>query len=160
MTCERESLRARRAQNAAVTLLLVMIATTATLVYLLFLEEPFLSYRNLPFPALEPDVQQGRPIPLRVVRCNSTDRQQTYTITRSLQSLDTAEYVVLPESVVQLAPGCTESISLANRVPLEVKPGSYRVIGVADVRGTLRTHRVEWYSLPFRVIERREAAWP
>lgn len=143
------------ATKLAIASLAVMVSVTLVFVYLLFFEKPYLSYTNLPFDVLEPEVEQGALIPLRVVRCNDSNKTQAYTLARSLQNLDAGDYVVLQDSLVQVAPGCAESISLANRVPAEVKPGTYRVIGLAEVDGTLRSHKVFWYSKPFRVVRKQ-----
>jgi hypothetical protein len=146
----------KSSEKFAATSLAVMASLTLAFVYLLFFEEPYLTYTNLPFDVLEPEVAQGGLITLKVARCNSTSQTQTYTLARSLQNLDAGDYVVLQDSLVQVQPGCTEAVSLANKVPAEVTPGLYRIIGLAMVDGTIRSHKVFWYSKPFRVVRSKQ----
>jgi hypothetical protein len=126
-------------------------AVSGIVVYLLLFEPPPLTYTNLPFPVLAPVVMPGDKVPLRIKRCNSTDRMLLATLTRTLENLDRREFVSMQSTVTPIQPGCTESTSLTNHVPLETPPGAYRVVGVAQVPGTLKTHYVTYYSAPFIV---------
>lgn len=141
-----------RTTTFAGVLLAALISMMLWVGWLLFLEPPWLSYRNLPFEVQAPTARPGELVPLHVVRCNATDAVQTYAIARSLENLDTGQYFVLPESLVQIRPGCHDETSLANRVPANgVPPGRYRIIGMAEIQGTLRTMHVPWWSRPFEV---------
>lgn len=118
---------------------------------------PFLSYKNIPFPPQLSKVPAGQTIPLFVHRCSSADKRMTYNMTRTLYPVngigtDRGPYV-MPEAVVQIEPGCHQEISLINRIPSEVAPGRYYIVGLAAIQGTIRTVYVEWTSQPFDVTE-------
>jgi hypothetical protein len=135
--------------------LVSMAAINWTLVYHFFYQEPYLTYRNLPFPPLQETVKAGHIMPVRVVRCNSDSMPRTYTITRSLEPIDSPmpRYYVLESQTIRIKPGCTDETSLANKLPEDVTPGKYRLIGQAEINMGLRTHQVEWTSEPFEVVE-------
>lgn len=117
-----------------------------------FLEPPFLSYRNLPFPSERPVVLAGQPIPLRVVRCNGDTKTRNYLISHRLIRLDAAQPpTILTAGSVSIEPGCTSETSKANVVPADQEQGHYFVEGFAEVNGTIRTHSIHWYSEPFYV---------
>lgn len=122
------------------------------MVYFVAFEQPYLSYQNLPFPPQVPLVRAGEIVPLLVRRCSSAHKAQTYTMARSLQSMDSNRWIVLPDMTVRAEPGCTEGISLINAIPRETPPGHYRVIGLAEIQGTVRTMHVPWLSGEFAVV--------
>jgi hypothetical protein len=118
-----------------------------------FLEPPFLSYRNLPFPVQDPRVRAGTPVLLQVIRCNGDTKTRTYLISHRLIRVDVMEPpTILPAGPVSLEPGCTREVSAANTIPTGTAPGLYVVEGFAEVSGTWRTHSIRWYSEPFQVI--------
>jgi hypothetical protein len=115
-------------------------------------EEPWLSYRNLPFEVAIPVVRPGEVIPLRVKRCNAEKTPQIYSIARTLENVRTGRQYVMPDSIVQLKPGCTEAISLANVVPPDVPFGRYKLNGLSQVQSSFRIHFIGWTSHEFEVI--------
>jgi hypothetical protein len=139
--------------NPVATLLLVsMIVVVGFYQWLFFFEPPWLSYKNVPFPPRQMQVQAGQPVALRVIRCNSDKFAHVYTVSRGLESLETGQFAVLPDTVVQIRPGCSDETSLANVIPPETAKGKYRIVGIAEIQATFRSIRVEWQSQPFEVI--------
>lgn len=139
----------------AIFLVGMMFAAVSLLIYFLYFEEPWLSYGNIPFPILKTPVHFGEVAPMTVVRCNSSDRPHTYTLSYSIENLDTGHFTAVPPVIVMAEPGCHAATSLANVLPEsspEVPPGHYRTVGLSEVNGTLKTFEVEWYSQPFEVI--------
>lgn len=124
--------------------------------YFLLLERPYLSYRNLPFPVVAQPVRPGDTVSLNVARCNSDRIPHNYATTHSVQNLDTGVVLLLPDVEVMILPGCTIGESRINKLPDHLFPGRYRVYGMAEVRGTLRTHYIDWYSEPFTVLPERK----
>lgn len=130
-----------------------MLALLLTLIWGGFLERPYLSYGNLPFPVLTPRVKPGEPVLLEVLRCNSDDRQRVYGMGRTLVPLDSrGPSYVLPAGAASIDPGCNTSVSAVNVIPLGVPPGRYYVQGSAEINGSLRTFVLHWASQPFEVI--------
>lgn len=138
---------------SAVSFIALLCAMLTFMVYVLFVEKPFLTYENLPFPPQLMVVKPGEPVPLKVVRCNSSRRTQDYLTTHTMVGIENKLMIVLPDVRVTLSPGCQEGISLLNRVPDNVPAGTYQLFGTAEVRGTVRTHYVNWSSEPFYVME-------
>jgi len=116
--------------------------------------EPWLSYKNVPFPALSNIVRQGEPVPLRVIRCNAMDTPQIYTVARTLEHVRSGRQFVLPDSIVKLEPGCTDETSLVNVVPRDpsMPLGTYRVLGLSQIQSEFRIRFVGWSSEEFEVI--------
>jgi len=135
-------------------LLAMMISFTAWIVYLFLLEPPPVTYTNLPFPTASAKVNPGEVIPLKIRRCSSQDKIILATLTRTLENMEYRDFVSLPSTITQIQPGCTENISHTNRVPENIQPGVYRVVGVAEVAGTLRNHNVVYFSEPFVVTNK------
>lgn len=133
-------------------ILLSLSALMGTAFYYVIFEEPWLVYRNIPFPATAQGVRAGEVVPIRVSLCNTSGKAQRYSIARSLQEVNTGALIYMVDLLIPSLPGCRESTSLAHIVPKEVPPGRYRLIGQSEIQGTLRTFRVDWASQPFEVI--------
>ena len=67
-----------------------VVSLSATLVYLLYFEPPFLSYQGLPF-QVEGPARPGESVKLIVTRCNSSDKTRDYELSHWLQNIDTNE---------------------------------------------------------------------
>ena len=136
----------------APVMLSIMASGLAALFYFLFLEQPYVVYRNVPFPAMAQKVNAGEVIPVRVSICNNASKPHQYTVARSLQEVNTKALIYMSDVLVSGVPGCFEAISLAHTVPKETPAGTYRIIGQTRIEGTLRTFRVDWLSQPFEVV--------
>lgn len=139
-------------KHIALTMVSLMFVTVAMIFYFLFIEEPYLEYRNLPFPPTVEQVHAGEIIPLRVEHCNNSKKNKTYSTTHALQNIRTKEILLLPDVIVRIDPGCADVVSLINKVPLEVLPGRYQIYGTAEIRGVLKDFYVDWHSQEFDVI--------
>ena len=131
-------------------------SAVATLVYLLYFEPPFLSYKGLPF-QVEGPARPGESVKLIVTRCNSSDKPRDYELSHWLQNINTINTKETPTplpagKVPVIKPGCWTSRSAMNVVPAGTPPGIYRVGGAGQAEGTLRTVPVEWYSEWFEVL--------
>ena len=131
------------------TLLLMLL--TATYVYSTWLERPYLSYDNLPFPALS-KAEPGKRLAIQVGRCSSSNVTETYKTTHGIRNEVTGQSIVLPSVSVAIKPGCMLEISKINVVPEEAKPGFYSFYGVSQVRGLMTMHEVPWNSETFEVL--------
>jgi hypothetical protein len=132
-----------------ITLMAVLLAGLGWMAYI---DKPYLTYNNLPFPTLLQQVRAGEVIPLRVERCNSDSEPHTYNTTHAVEEIDKHTYTIMPDVRILISPGCTSSTSLVNRLPPNLPPGRYRVFGTAEVHGVIRMHNVEWHSQPFQVV--------
>ena len=132
---------------------LFIAGVTATVVYLLYFEPPFLRYKGLPF-TVEGPARIGESVKLIVTRCNDSDKPQDYELSHWLERVGSADSpTVLPTTPVPpIKPGCQTGKSAANVIPAGTPPGWYRVGGAGKAKGVLRTVAVEWYSEPFEVI--------
>jgi hypothetical protein len=144
----------KQATLAAATIA-TMIGTTATFVYFMLFEPPPVEYVNLPFPVQDDGVtlRPGDVVPMRIKRCNRTDQILLITAARTFENIDRRDFIAMPATVTQVAPGCTENVSIVNRLPKDAPPGTYRVVGMASMPGRLRTHNVVFFSEPFQVVE-------
>lgn len=120
-------------------------------IYFIFFEQPFLSYRNLPFPVITKAVKPGEAVQMVVSRCNSESITRISRVASVLVGPD-AE-VILPVTDAPILPGCSSSVSAVNVIPPGTPPGRYMLRGYGEVIGTFRTHMVEWESQFFDVIE-------
>lgn len=145
-------LLSKRPKLLAALMLSLMGVAMLALFYFLFLEQPYLVYRNVPFPAVAQKVRAGEVVPLRVSLCNNAPEPHQYTVSRSLHEVNTKAVIYMAAILVPGVPGCIEAISLAHTVPKEAPPGTYQVIGQTQVEGTLRNFRVDWLSQPFQVV--------
>lgn len=139
--------------NALVfTLLLLCTLLLFSYFYSAYLEEPYLSYKEMPFAVPSP-VYAGGPAVSHVVRCNSTKTTKQYTTTRGFQKMGGNQPpIILPSIDLSLEPGCEPAISRINIVPDGTVPGYYRFVGVASVQGLLSWHQVPWGTDFFQVI--------
>ena len=120
--------------------------------YSAYLEEPYLSYKEMPFAVTGP-VYAGGPAVSHVIRCNSTLKTKQYTTTRGFQKMGGNQPpTLLPSLDLTLEPGCEPAISRINIVPDGTLPGYYRFVGVARVQGLLSWHEVAWGTNFFEVI--------
>lgn len=130
----------------------MVIACAALLGWALFLEKPFLTYENLPFPPQIQKVRPGEVMPLVVRRCNSASSVRFYDVTHELRRVDRPEPPrIMKGERVKIDPGCRQGLSTVNEVPLDTPPGVYIAAGLGIVEGTVRTFAVPWYSQPFEV---------
>ena len=125
----------------------------AILAYLRFFQPAFLSYSDLPL-KVEGPARPGEAVKLIVVRCNSSDRPQSYEVSRWFKCVGNDQLpAVLPAGKVPpIEPGCNPMRSDLNVVPIGTKPGWCQVGGFGIVKGTLRTIEVPWYSEWFEVL--------
>lgn len=139
--------------KTAATIVGALFGCVVLMLYGLFLERPFLTYENLPFPPQYKQVRPGEVIPLMVRRCSSSRQTQVYSVTHSLESADTNTLSVIlpPNEHVSIPPGCTTSLSLINRIPKEVPPGHYRIAGRARVDSLFGERWIPWFSEVFEV---------
>lgn len=114
-------------------------------------ERPYLSYSNLPFPAV-PTVRAGEAVELTITRCSRSRSRRSYLTTHVLRNEASGLVALLPEVLVDIEPGCISSLSRINVVPASTAPGWYTVSGQARVDGLVVTHHVAWASTPFQVL--------
>lgn len=122
--------------------------------YFAYLQPPFLSYANLPFPVLNAMVRPGEPVRLSVQRCNSDSVTRIYGVSHLMVPVKPAgerKPIVLPASQTSIEPGCHESVSAINVVPPSTPPGLYVIEGYGEAQATLRAVSVRWVSQPFEV---------
>ena len=126
---------------------------SVTLIYLRYFQPAFLSYPELPL-KVEGPVRPGEVVKLIVVRCNNSDRAQSYEVSRWFKCAGGSRLpVVLPAGrVPPIEPGCAPARSELNVAPIDTKPGWCKVGGFGIVKGTLRTIEVPWESEWFEVI--------
>lgn len=121
-------------------------------VYSKFIEEPYLSYKNVPFTVVGTAVPGG-PATAPVVRCSTSDKTESYKTTRNFQKMGANQpAIILPSIDVTVEPGCEPAISRINIVPDNTLPGWYRFFGVAGVQGLVVEHKVAWGTSFFEVV--------
>lgn len=122
--------------------------------YSVFLEEPYLSYGNMPFP-VEGKIIAGQPVVYPVIRCNSRPTAQTYQTTRNLERMGMGQVSApLPSIEVSIEPGCNPAIVRMNIVPESTPAGFYMVHGKVIAKGLFFEHIVIWNSGIFEVISK------
>jgi hypothetical protein len=136
----------------AVCFVALILGGLGAIGWLYVFEQPYLEYRNIPFPITDNPVRAGDSVPLTVSRCSRASTPRTYTLTHSLENIKTHAVVLLPETQSYIQPGCSIGLSSLHTVPKGTPTGRYRVYGLAEVRTSFRTHYVEWYSQEFDVI--------
>ena len=131
--------------------MLVSVSVGAGLYF--FFEPPFLSYRELPFPTKFPAVRRGEVMPILVTRCSTADSTRTYGIAHKFVPVgwDGVE-VTMKAEFASIEPGCGPTWSEINQTSKTMQPGTYRIVGVSDAKGTVRNYAVEWWSVPFEVL--------
>lgn len=142
----------------ALIITLVIGVIVAGNFYFLFFEKPWLRYMNIPFPALATYGKPGHAMPIHIKRCNDDSMPHVYSIASSFERVtkpgETRDAMTLQSVMVQIMPGCSEADSIVHTIPLDTPPGIWRVVGVSEVQGVLRSHLVEWYSVPFEVRDK------
>ncbi len=116
-----------------------------------YLEPPYLSYGNVPFPVLTPVVKAGETVVLDILRCNRDTRPHTYVTARQLVRTD-GTITALPAATVWLQPGCETGRSAINVIPKETPPGKYRVFGWTEITDRIFPTTMEWSSDVFEVV--------
>ena len=134
------------------TSIILVAAVTLILGWLYYIDKPYLSYTNLPLPTGD-IVGSGKEIPLLVERCSTSDKPEKYSMTINIRNELTKEAYLLPSTDSAILPGCQRANSKLHFVPTEVPPGVYTLWGIATVQGTVRDHKVIWYSEPFEVTK-------
>ena len=119
--------------------------------YSTWLEKPYLSYVNMPFPVMS-KAEPGQRIAIQVARCSTSNVTEAYRTTHGIRNEVTHQNIILPSIEVTIKPGCLLEISKINVIPEEAKPGFYSFYGVAKVRGLMTTHDVPWNSETFEVL--------
>jgi hypothetical protein len=137
------------------TTAVLVTASSAMMVWFCVGEEPWLAYTNSPFPqTLKQPVKPGDAVSLSIGRCNTDSRTHTYLFAHALISLDSARPdVVLESGVATVKPGCHLDEARANVLPVTTRPGKYKIGGVTEVNGTLRSFAVPWSSESFEVAQ-------
>ena len=148
--------RYSRPMLIAYVITLSIAAAVSVIFYFLFFEKPYLSYTNVPFPTLHSSAMPGQVMPIHVARCNSDSISHVYEVTRTLERVATglnqpSDYIMMPNIRFAVKPGCSEGDTAAHIVPILTPPGRWRLVGLAEVRGVLKTHMVEFYSTAFDV---------
>jgi len=115
-----------------------------------YIEQPYLTYRNLPFPAGQ-KAYPGELVPLIVERCSTSAKPEKFSMTRNMRNENTREVTLLPPIETSIAPGCHRASSKLHHVPENLTPGTYTIWGITTVKGFFRDHEVIWYSEPFEV---------
>lgn len=70
------------------------------LVYLVFLEPPWLIYNNSPFPVLNSPVKSGDTVKMTVARCSTASVLRVYGLSRTLKG--SATEIVLPAGLAAI----------------------------------------------------------
>ena len=129
-------------------------------VYSHFFEEPYLTYKNVPF-VVDGITVPGGPASSSVIRCSTSDKTEAYKTTRNFQKMGANQpAIILPSIDVTVEPGCEPGISRINVVPDNTLPGYYRFYGVASVEGLFTTHKVAWGTSFFEVAAKPPAPAP
>lgn len=140
--------------SLAVVLFALVVVLGGSYVYSAFFEEPYLSYKGMPFHVTGP-VYAGGPALGVIQRCSSASTTQAYSTSRGFQKMGANQPpTILPSTDITVEPGCEGSNSRINIVPEGTQPGWYRFFGVANVRGLFVTHEVRWDTDLFEVIKK------
>ena len=135
----------------AASLLFLVFLTGATFLYSIFFEEPYLSYKAMPF-EVDGFGYPGKAIVYTIIRCNNSARTKTYTTTRNIQKMGGNQTpFVLPSTDLTVEPGCETSRPTINVIPDNATPGIYRFMGMAKVPGIFGVHEVPWSTKFFEV---------
>jgi len=127
-------------------------------VYFYRYEQSYLTYPELPFKVLSPQVRPGEAVRLEVKRCSSASTEKVYSLTHAVYPFDVEDgkdRIMLPGTVVSVQPGCGTNISVVNIVPANTPPGLYYVAGMAstDTKSGFNSREVYWRSGTFEVIK-------
>ena len=143
------------------TLAALILCVVCVYTYSRYIEEPYLSYKPLPFPMLAPTVYPGGVAAATASRCNSTDRVMSYRTSRQFRRENSAQPAILLDSIeISADPGCTIVSTRANVVPEDTPPGFYRFTGVAIIKGLMVDHEVGWNTDVFEVLAKPKKETP
>ena len=125
----------------------------STMFYAMFLEQPYLSYPNMPMRVIGSTFHVGDVVPVEFQRCNSDPEAKSFLSSRALINTITRVPEIPILTFIEAKPGCTEiEISALNVIPAGTKPGIYHYGGRSDINGLLRTFDVRWYTQDFEVV--------
>ena len=134
--------------------LILGVTIYAVNMYSSYVEKPWLSYRNLPFPMTEQAYPGGK-IEFVVVRCNSSSEVKQIVSTRALVPEDiTMMSIVFDFVFVNVAPGCSPAVTLSTNVPESTPPGFYRYVGKSKIKGLISEHEVDWNTTLLEVVKK------
>lgn len=133
----------------------MLVMSSGLTAYFMFFDEPFLTYENLPFPAMKEQLAPGEMIPVKIRKCNNSHEMKVYVVTRVIHEIDTNLHYALPDHPAVIPPGCLTTITTVHAIPANMPNGRYRVFGTAEFRGRFRMHSVEWFSTPFLVMAKK-----
>lgn len=119
--------------------------------YSSFIEEPYLYFRNLPFP-VKSEVHVGGSVEVEIAHCNRSAKSKVYETTRSLRNEVTGQSEAIQSNTVSIDPGCHKAINTINAIPIGANPGKYSIWGVAILDGYSMQRKVVWYTEPFDVL--------
>lgn len=112
-----------------------------------------LNFGRLPFKLVSPDkiYHPGDIVPVIVIRCSAKSKAFTYVVIRGFYNkiTDTTEMISAVKATVE--PGCSETISKLHQLPKNFAPGTYTIVGMADVPDLFGIKRVTFESDPFKV---------
>jgi hypothetical protein len=92
---------------------------------------PPFAYGSEPFPVSPAVLHAGDTPDVEVTRCNRTDRDLTYVVSRVVQRAGDHEQWFLPTIGAVAPPGCAAIHSRAHTLPPELSPGTYRLFFTA-----------------------------
>ena len=135
--------------------LLIALCATGFIIYLMVFERAYLSYPDLPIKVLKKNVYPGEILPLKVMRCSASSKQQLFMTSRFMSNAGGDQEVLVLEPLgVVVQPGCLEKIVMFTRIPESARPGRYQLSGAASIQGIIRDFSVDWYTEPFTVLEK------
>ena len=109
-----------------------------------------LSYPNEPFP-VEGPVKVGEVFRFKIERC--AEYEVNYRWTEYYENSFTKEQYVQPGSSATAQEGCQDVKSVPKQVPIDLKPGNYRLFFNLEVDGKFKKHKIILRTEPFDVIE-------
>ena len=135
------------------TLAVLILFVVCVYLYSRYLEEPYLSYKPLPFPIVASTIYPGSVAAAIASRCNSQNRVMQYHSSRQIKRENSTQPAVILDSVeISAEPGCASVSTRANVVPEDTQPGFYRFSGVAIIKGLMVDHEVGWNTDVFEVV--------
>lgn len=135
------------------TLAVFILFVVCVYVYSRYLEEPYLSYKPLPFPIVSSPIYPGSVAAAIASRCNSQNRVMSYHSSRQFKRENSTQPAVILESIeISAEPGCATVSTRANVVPEDTQPGFYRFSGIAIIKGLMVDHEVGWNTDVFEVV--------
>jgi hypothetical protein len=126
----------------------IFLATTVWVIY----RPASIRYTNLPFPIIEQKTYHpGEIVPIIVGRCSTDPSTNIYTITRGFNNVDTGDVIVLNSVKAAAKRGCSESVSYLHQIPKDLPPGTYTVIGSAEIQDVFGVKMADFESQSFKV---------